>query len=70
MEFENKSLHLTTIKISNFLVEHASTPVIIVLALFLLDGVIRKFYTVGKKAKNLLEKLPEDEEQQVDNKQD
>ena len=61
MEFENKSLHLTTIKISNFLVEHASTPVLIVLSLFLLDGVIRKFYKIGKKAKNLLEKLPEEE---------
>ena len=61
MVSERKSLHSTTIEISNFLVEHASTPVIIVLALFLLDGVIRKFYKIGKKAKNLLEKLPEEE---------
>ncbi|NMJ86898.1 MAG: hypothetical protein EX285_03515 [Thaumarchaeota archaeon] len=61
MEYESKSLHLTTIEFSNFLVEHASTPVIIVLTLFFLDGVIRKFYKIGKKAKNLLEKLPEEE---------
>lgn len=71
MEFEDKSLHLTTIKFSNFLVEHASTPMLIVLTLFFLDGVIRKFYTIGKKAKNLLEKLPEEEEeQQVDKQKD
>lgn len=69
----DESLHTVTINIANYLVEYASTPILIVVAFFLLDGVIRKFYTIGKKAKTLLDKLPDEnnppeEKNQVDNK--
>ena len=64
----DKNLHTVTIKLANYLVEYASTPILIVAAFFLLDGIIRKFYTIGKKAKTLLDKLPDDEKNQVDNR--
>lgn len=74
----DKNLHTVTINLANYLVEYASTPILVVAAFFLLDGIIRKFYTIGKKAKTLLDKLPdennhrkdnlEEEKNQVDNK--
>jgi hypothetical protein len=51
------TLHEVTVKISNFAAQHLTLPILIVTTLVLLDGVIRKVYKFGKKAKIALDKL-------------
>jgi len=51
------NLHQATIQMSNFLVEHLSTPILLLVGLFLLNGIIKKVYKFGKRAKVVMDKI-------------
>jgi hypothetical protein len=64
LEYENglapdHGLHHITIQMSNFLVEHISTPILLLVGLLLLNGIIKKVYKFGKRAKIVMDKIEE-----------
>lgn len=56
-----KSLHEVTVWLSEFLVEYATLPILIVIGAILLDTTFRKAYKFGKKVLPLVDKINKEE---------
>ena len=54
---DGKSLHEVTVWLSEFLVEYATLPILIVIGAILLDTTFRKAYKFGKKVLPLVDKI-------------
>ena len=54
---DEKSLHEVTVWLSEFLVEYATLPILIVIGAILLDTTFRKAYKFGKKVLPLVDKI-------------
>lgn len=54
---DEKSLHEVTVWLSEFLVEYATLPILIVIGVVLLDTTFRKAYKFGKKVLPLVDKI-------------
>ena len=58
---DEKSLHEVTVWLSEFLVEYATSPILIVIGAILLDTTFRKTYKFGKKVLPLVDKINKEE---------
>ena len=58
---DNSSLHEVTVYLSEFLVEYATLPILIVIGVILLDTTFRKAYKFGKKVLPLVDKINKEE---------
>jgi len=58
---DEKSLHEVTVWLSEFLVEYATLPILIVIGVILLDTTFRKSYKFGKKVLPLVDKINKEE---------
>ena len=58
---DEKSLHEVTVWLSEFLVEYATIPILIVIGAILLDTTFRKAYKFGKKVLPLVDKINKEE---------
>jgi len=58
---DGKSLHEVTVWLSEFLVEYATIPILIVIGAILLDTTFRKAYKFGKKVLPLVDKINKEE---------
>lgn len=54
---DGRSLHETTVLLSEFASEHLVYPIVIMIALFALDKTFQKLYKFGKKVKPLVDSI-------------
>lgn len=57
IEEKGHSLHTFTVFLSEFATEHLSLPILIIFILVVVNGLLKKLYKFGKKAKTAIDKL-------------
>lgn len=57
IEEKGHSLHTFTVFLSEFATEHLSLPILIIFILVVMNGLLKKLYKFGKKAKTAIDKL-------------